>query len=52
MVPSLLLVQIALIIIAARSGYQAMNLLKKTNKNWFDILYYLSIVIVVLSFLF
>jgi hypothetical protein len=51
MVITPLLFQIALIIIIARCGYVAFNLLNGSRKSWLDILYYLSIVIVALSFL-
>ncbi|MBP1933726.1 hypothetical protein [Ammoniphilus resinae] len=47
-----LLLQIAWVIIIARSGYMVINMLNKRNKPWFDILFYLSVVIVSLGFLF
>jgi len=47
-----LLLQIAWVIIIARSGYMVITMLNKRNKPWFDILFYLSIVIVSLGFLF
>jgi len=50
MIPKLLY-QIALIIIIARCGYVAFTLLNKTRKAWLEILFYLSVVIVALTFL-
>jgi hypothetical protein len=47
-----LLVQISLIIIAVRCGYVALKLIQSHNKQWLDIAFYISIVIVMLSILF
>lgn len=50
MVPRVL-VEVAWIIIIARSGYKVINLLNSYSKPWFDILFYISIIVVGLSFL-
>lgn len=51
MIPKLLF-QIALIIIIARSGYVAFNLMNaRISKPWLDILFHFSVAIVALSFL-
>ncbi|MEB3101880.1 hypothetical protein [Ferviditalea candida] len=46
-----ILTQIALIIIIVRSAYNAFQLLNRNIKPWMDIAYYISIIIVALSFL-
>ncbi|WP_158211472.1 hypothetical protein [Alkalihalobacterium alkalinitrilicum] len=46
------LIKIALIIIVIRSGYVALNLfMTRSNINILDLLYHISIIIIVLSFL-
>jgi len=48
--PSLLL-QAALIIIVARSGYRTFQLAGAVRKQWLDILFHASVAILALSFL-
>ncbi|WP_179295550.1 hypothetical protein [Bacillus sp. FJAT-45350] len=50
MIPTVL-IQLALIIIIARCGYKAITLINSHRKPWFEILFYLSVVIFTLSFL-
>jgi hypothetical protein len=47
-----LLIQIALIIIVVRSVYVVVQRMNIRSKNWLDILFHLSIVVVALGFLF
>ncbi len=49
MIPALLL-QISLIIILVRVIYVLVNLFKRSQKPWFEILFYLSIAIVVFDY--
>ncbi len=47
-----ILIKIALIMIAIRSGYVAFNLFKsRSNINILDLLYHLSIFVIAISFL-
>ncbi|SES26162.1 hypothetical protein [Salipaludibacillus aurantiacus] len=46
-----LLIQIAWVIIIARCGYRAVNLMNSSRKPWFEILFYISVVLISLSFL-
>ncbi|WP_158289595.1 hypothetical protein [Paenibacillus flagellatus] len=50
MIPSLL-IQIALIVIVARSAYKAFTLGGSSRKPWFDIAFHVSVALVALSFL-
>ncbi|WP_280772032.1 hypothetical protein [Salipaludibacillus daqingensis] len=46
-----ILIQIAWVFIIARCGYKAINLINVGSKAWFDIGFYISVVIVSFSFL-
>lgn len=50
MLPALL-IQIAWIIIIARCGYKLIHMLNGHRKPWFEILFYLSVIIISFSFL-
>ncbi|MEW9668174.1 hypothetical protein [Ammoniphilus sp. 3BR4] len=50
MIPALLL-QLAWVIIIARCGYKAFNLMNAKRKPWFEILFNISVVLISLSFL-
>jgi hypothetical protein len=45
------LIQIALILIIARSGYRAFTCMQKLRKPWLDLLHYISVAVVALGFL-
>lgn len=51
MIPGVL-VQIAMLIIIVRCAYVGFTLLQRVNKNWLDILFYASIIVLMLSLLF
>jgi len=46
-----ILIQIAWVLIIARCGYKAITLINHGHKPWFEILFYVSVIIVSLSFL-
>jgi predicted membrane channel-forming protein YqfA (hemolysin III family) len=50
MIPHLL-IQIALILVIARCGYVAFNLLNRARKAWLEILFYLAVVVIALNLL-
>ncbi|MFN7250277.1 MAG: hypothetical protein ACK4M9_05725 [Anaerobacillus sp.] len=49
MIPSIV-IKIAILIIAIRSGYVAVNMLSNYRKSLLDLLYHVSICIIALSF--
>lgn len=46
------LVQIALFLIVIRSAYMTFQLFRRPRKPWLDLLHYVSVAIVAVSFLF
>lgn len=46
-----ILLQIAWVIIIARCGYKAFQLMNTKRKPWFEILFYISVALVSLAFL-
>ncbi|MGJ9384679.1 hypothetical protein [Salipaludibacillus sp. CF4.18] len=50
MIPTII-IQIAWLIVIARCGYKAINLLNSRMKPWFEIVFYIAVVIISISFL-